>query len=69
LRTSLEGKEEYDNEGLTPDEYGPDGKTKPEALEAKRLRQEARKNFSPNTSDDVDFEKQSKDLTYFKGIS
>jgi len=64
----LDGNGASDNDELTPDEYGPDGKTKPDALEAKRVREEARKNFSPNTSDDRDFEKQEKDFNYYKGI-
>lgn len=56
------------NEPTTPEEYGPDGRTKPGALEAKRMREEAQKNFSPNTSDDIDFERTHKHLSYYKGI-
>lgn len=69
LNAALDRNEESDNEALTPEEYSPDGKTKPEALEVKKNRQEARKNFSLNTSDDVDFEQPQKDLAYYKDIS
>lgn len=67
LKASFDRCEESDDDDgqLTPDEYGPDGRTKPGAVEARREREEALKNVSPNSSED--FVDVTKDLTYYKG--
>jgi len=63
-KQSSNNSEESDDGFLTPDEYGEDGKTKPKPLEEKIRRLAA--TISPASSSE-EFEKNQKDVQYYKG--